>query len=503
MLICDWQKWIEGKHGLIRGRSWYHDNSWKGVYVRKGISSNGSVIREVSSYISRSAEAKLPAEVITKAKQHILDTLAAIVSGSELKPGQLAKRYIKNQAGTEEAQVAGSQVITSAINAALANGIMAHADETDDVHTRAGTHPGCGVVPAALAMSEREGADGMTFLRGVVVGYDIGCRITQALDARYLRQMYRSSQSIGGNFGAAAAAAAVLGLEDNQVRYVLSYAAQQASGVIYFLRDDEHIEKAFVLGGMPARNGVTAAILIQSGFTGVSDPFSGEGNFFDAFSPYSRPQLLAEGLGSHYEIMFANIKKFPVGGPIQAPLEALLLLIKKHGLTSKNVQSIVARVPDSGASTVNNRNMPDINLQHILAVTLLDGDLSFTTAHAFERINDPAVLEVKKRITLVEDPELTAAELADVKVMGHGIVKVKRPGIVEVITQDGAKFREHVASVRGTVENPMTTEEVKKKWEELLIPVLGEDRSQELIDKVWNLEQVRNVRELRPLLSAS
>ncbi len=468
-----------------------------------GASSNNSVIREVSSYISRSVEAEFPAEVITKAKHHILDTLAAIVSGSRLKPGQLAKEHIKNQAGIEEAQVAGSQIVTSAINAALANGIMAHADETDDSHARSGTHPGCAVVPAALAMSEREGADGMSFLRGVVVGYDIGCRITQALDAKYLRQICRSAQSIGGTFGAAAAAAAVSRLEDNLVSYVLSYAAQQASGVNYYVREDEHIEKAFVFGGMPARNGVTAAILVQSGFTGVSDPFNGERNFFDAFSPKSRPQIFAEGLGSHYEIMFANIKKFPVGSPIQAPLEALLLLIKKHGLTSKNVQSIIARLPGPSVRTVNNRNMPDINLQHILAVTLLDSDLSFATVHSYERMHDPAVLDLKKRITSIEDPELTAAELADVKVMNHGIVKVKRQGIVEVTTKDGAQFREHVLSVRGTVENPMTTEEVEDKCKELFTPVLGKNCSQELINKVLNLEQLKNVRELRPLLSGS
>ncbi len=452
----------------------------------------GSILNEiekVSAYISGSREAVLPAEVLTKAKHLTLDTLAAIVSGSKLEPGKLVIEYIKNEGGAEEAQVACSPIVTSAINAAMANGVMAHADETDDSHTRSRTHPGCAVVPAALAMSEREGVDGMTFLKGVVVGYDIGCRITLALGLAIgvNSTRSRSSHSIGGIFGAAAAAAAVSRLNNKLVRYLLSYTAQQTSGVTTWVRDEEHIEKAFVFGGMPARNGVTAAILVQSGFTGVWDAFSGSPSFFEAFAIDSRPELLSEGLGSSYEIMFTNIKKFPVGVPIQAPLDALLLLMEKHGFTSKDVESIVARLPSDGARVVNNRDMPDVNLQHILALTLLDGALSFEAAHSYERMNDPAVLELRKRIKLVEDPELSVA-------------KVAFQGIVEVTTKDGAKFREHVVAPSGKAENPMTTEEVEKKCRNLMAPVLGTDRTQKLIDKVWDLEHISNVRELRPLL---
>ena len=458
--------------------------------MKKALDLNNTIIRDVSSYISRSTEADLPLEVMEKTKHHILDTLAAIVSGSKLKPGQVAIMYANNQAGVHEAQVIGSQILTSAVNAALANGIIAHADETDDIHVKSRNHPGCAIVPAALSMSEKEGVDGMVFLKGVVVGYDIGCRITQALGVDNLWQRSSSISSIGGSFGAAAAAAAVLHLEGDLVRYVLSYTAQQASGLSYLLRDDEHVEKAFVFGGMPARNGVTAATLVQSGFTGVRDPFSGEHNFFEAFSSDSNPTLLTEKLGSHYEIMFASLKKFPVGAPIQAPLQAFLTLMERYRLTSNNVRSIVARLPGDFARIVNNRNMPDINLQYILAVTLLDGNLTFGAAHSFARMKDPLVLEIEKCITLVEDPKL---EVND--------AEIKRQAIVEVTTKDGTKVREHVARVRGMVGNLMTREEVERKCKDLVAPVLGEDRSQELIDTIWNLEKVRNVRELRSLLS--
>jgi len=448
----------------------------------------GDVISEVSAYIARGAEAELPADVTQKAKCHILDTLAAIVSGSNLKAGQLAIKHIMNQGGAEEAKVVASQEVTSAINAACANGMMAHADETDDSHSKTHVHPGCAIVPAALAMSEREGADGISFLKSVVVGYDVGCRMILVLGRDDLLQGSGATPSIGGCFGAASASAAVSRLDEDMIRYVLSYAAQQASGVNFWMRDKEHIEKAFVFGGMPARNGVTAAIMAQSGFTGVWDSLSGEHNFFDAFSATPSPQLLTQGLGNEYEIMFTDLKQFPLGFPIQAPLGALLKLITKHGLTSKDVEKIVARLPAPGVLTVNNRDMPDVNLQYILAAALLDGNLTFETSHSFERMNDPSVLEVKKRIILVEEPELTVA-------------KRTRHAIVEIITKDGTELREFGVS-RGTVENPMTRAEVENKSRELITPVIGEDRSEKLINKIWNLEQVRNMRELRPLLSA-
>jgi 2-methylcitrate dehydratase PrpD len=450
-----------------------------------------SVIGDVCSYICRSMHTDLPPEVIGKAKHHILDTLAAMITGSTFKPGNVAKDYVKRQAGVKEAQVIGSHVVTTAINAALANGIMAHADETDDSHEQSLTHPGCAIVPATLAVSEREGADGMTFLKGVVVGYDICCRITQALGVDNLNRRYRSTHGIGGNFGAAAAAAAVLHLEERRVGYVLSYASQQASGVTYWMRDPEHVQKAFVFGGMPARNGVTAALLIQSGFTGVFDPFSGENNFFRAFSTHPKPERLTEGLGSHFEIMSTNIKKFAVGSPIQAPLDALLLLMGKHGFTFRDVRNIVVRLPaasNAGRAVVNDRDMPDINLQYILAVALLDKTVTFEDAHSYKRMKDPTILDIKAIIKAVEDPQLSTSVTA-------------RQAIVEVTTKDGAVLREHVVNVRGTGANPMSTEEIEKKSRDLLEPFLGRSRTQKLIDKIWNLERVRNIRELRPLIS--
>ena len=143
-----------------------------------------------------------------------------MVSGSRLKAGQMAQKYVKEQGGINEAQVIGSAIKTTAINAAFANGIMGMLMKLMIPSMASFTHPGCGIVPAALAMAEREATDGLSFLKGVVVGYDIGCRITKALGITH-RENAHSSHSIGNNFGAAAAAASIARL--NSDRSSMSY----------------------------------------------------------------------------------------------------------------------------------------------------------------------------------------------------------------------------------------------------------------------------------------
>jgi 2-methylcitrate dehydratase PrpD len=454
------------------------------------IPASGELIRRLSAYVTASGEAELPPAVVHKAKHHILDTLGAILCGSNLKPGRIAAKFVIEQAGAPEAQCAGTPIVTTAINAAFAMGMMAHSDETDDSHERAGMHPGCAIVPAALAIAQREGADGTRLIRGVVAGYDIGCRMTQALGVQNVRSRALSLHGIGTNFGAAAAAASIIGLREEAVRFVWDYSCQQDSGKYYWMRDRDHVEKAFVFAAMGARNGVTSALLVQSGFTGVADAFSGENNYFYSFGPGVDPEILIDGLGSRYEIQHTDIKKYSVGAPIQAPLDALLILRKRHGLTATDVERMTVSVPDDRVNIVRDREMPDVDLRHVLAVALIDGGMTFEASHAYERMKDPAVLALRGRITLMGDPALRTA-------------KVKRGGIVEITTRDGAQLREHVEMVRGRPGNPMSDAEIEQKCTDLMRPVLGEGRTQELIDRIWNLESVRNMRDLAPLLSTS
>jgi len=444
------------------------------------------VMQRLGAYIAQAGKKPLPAAVIEKTKHHILDTIAAMVSGAKLLPGRKGISFVGTLGGTKEACVIGSRLVTAAANAALANGMSAHADETDDSHAPSLTHPGCGIVPAALAVAEKEQQTGEALLRAVTLGYDIGCRLTQSLDAYEFREDGHSTHSFGPMFGAAAASAALLGLNDSQVRHVLSYTAQQASGISCWMRDEEHIEKAFDFGGMPARNGVYAALMVAHGFSGVEDALSGERSFFVAYGRAPKPEVLVQGLGEDYEILRTNIKRWSVGSPIQAPLDSLAELVK-DGLKADQVEKLVVRVAHQGANTTDNRNMPDICMQHLCAVMLLDGTVSFKSSHDEKRMRHPKVLELRKRVVLQGDDALT-------KVMPS------RQGIVEITLRDGRNLRHHTSAVRGTAENPMSRAEVDVKSYDLIAPVSGKAPARKLCDAIWNLEKLHDVRKLRPLL---
>ena len=445
------------------------------------------LMRTVAAYIVQAAQKPLPDAVTEATKHHVLDTLAAMISGSRLPPGRKAIAYVKLQGGTPEACVPGSRIITTVVNAALAGGMLAHADETDDSHAPSLTHPGCAIVPAALAMAERRRSAGTALLRAVALGYDIGTRASLALGGYDLAAAGHDTHSFGTMFGAAAAAGSLVGLDADQVRHLLSYAAQQASGLSNYARDTEHIEKAFLFGGMPARNGAAAATMVAAGMTGVDDVFSGDRNLFFAFGPKTTPEALARGLGETYEVVNTNIKRWTVGSPIQAPLDSLSYLIKTHKIKADDVEKIVVRVSHQGAKTTDNRSMPDINMQYMMAVMLIDGTATLEAAHDEKRMHDPKVLAVRRRVELYGDDELQRALPV-------------RQAIIELTLRDGSTLRHHTLDVRGTANNPMTRDEVDEKCFLLCGPVLGKQRAHALVDAVWRLEQIKDVRALRPLL---
>jgi len=475
---------------MLTRRSLFQCAGLATILARRGISAAAisPAMSALSGYMSEAGSRALPGEAIEKTKQHILDTLAAMVSGSELAPGQFAIRYARSHPSEKVATVAASGVVCGPIEAAFANAMLAHSDETDDSHAPSQSHPGCSIVPAALAAGEQFGIDGMHFLRAVALGYDVGTRFTMTIGvAGFQSANHLSTHAIAGTFGSAAAAASAAGFNAEQMRWVLDYASQEASGIKTWQRDTDHIEKAFVFAGMPARNGVSAAEIVAAGGTGVDDILSGQDNFLLAYAPEADPAKLADKLGERYEIVRTNIKKWSVGSPIQAPLDALENLRKKHPFEADQVQSVIVRVATSEAALVNNREMPDICLQYMVAVMLLDKTATFRSSHDKARMQDPLVQRQRAKVQLIGDAELE-----------HRLPR--RETIVQATLSDGTRLTDHVDAVRGTAENPMSREEVVAKSRDLMSPVLGEAKSASLIAKVLNLESLKNVRELRPLL---
>jgi 2-methylcitrate dehydratase PrpD len=434
------------------------------------------IIDSMADYMLAARRVKLPAEVIQKGKSHILDTLAAIVSGSTLQAGKLGLQHARAQGGKEECAVLGSNLRTTPISAAFANGMSAHADETDDSNSQ--LHPGCAIVPAALAVAEAQNRSGDALLRAVILGYDIGFRFHLAFQPR--------STSFGATFGASAAAGALAELDHLQLCYSISYAAQQASGSRAWVGDDDHIEKAFDYAGMPARNGVTAALLVKSGYTGNRDVLEGDQNIIKTYAPCEPSKLLSD-LGQKFTITSCLVKKYPVGSPMMETVDATLAMLAKRPIRPQDVEKVVVRIPESGARTVNNRKMPDVNVQYMVSTILLDGEITFESAHDYKRLQDPRLQEMKQRVQLIADEELERAG-------------ARFQGLVEVTLKDGKTLREHVSNCRGRPQNPMSPEEVEKKAAWLMEPVLGKRNVDQIIEASRKLESVESVRAITELI---
>src|SRR5229473_574219 len=443
------------------------------------------VMEKLSAYMAEARNRALPDNALQDTKHHILDTIAAMVSGSELPRGRMAIEFARSYGGQKVATVVASQILCGPIEAAFANGELAHSDESDDDFTTGGAHPGCAVVPAALAAGEQFGISGTHFLRAVALGYDIAMRAMKTVGPGM-----KETHNLVGTMGATAAAGCAVSLNAQQMRWLLDYAAQQAgAGIGAWRRDMDHTEKAFLFGAMGARNGVNAALVVHSGWTGVNDILSGPNNFVESYNPKANPAGMIDKLGEVYGVTLTTLKKWTTGGPIQAPLDALENLHKRQPFQADQVKQVVVRVATSAAYTVNNRDMPDICLQHLVAVMLLDKAVSFRATHDKARMQDPSVLRERAKVQLVPDEELE--KLIPVRV-----------AVVEVTLTDGTRLSERVEHVRGTPENSMSRDEVIAKARELMTPVLGAAKTSKLIDQVLGLDNVKDIRELRPLLQA-
>src|SRR6202171_2829133 len=299
-----------------------------------------SVMEKLSTYMAEARNRALPDNVVQETEHHILDTIAAMVSGSELPPGRMAIECARAYGVEKIATVVASRIVCGPIEAAFVNGILAHSDETDDDFTTGGAHPGCAVVPAALASAEQFGISGTHFLRAVALGYDLAMRAMKTVGPGM-----KETHPLVGTLGATAAAGCVASLNAQQMRWLLDYAAQQAgAGIGSWRRDTDHIEKAFVFGGMGARNGVTAALAVHSGWTGVDDVLSGPNNFVESYNPKADPAGMSDKLGEVYGVTLTTLKKWTTGGPIQAPLDALENLQKRQPFQSDQVKQVVVRV---------------------------------------------------------------------------------------------------------------------------------------------------------------
>jgi 2-methylcitrate dehydratase PrpD len=453
-----------------------------------------NVTAALSAYIAASQTARVPEPVRELARLHVLDTLTAIVACRDLEPARLARDYAVAQSGDavrSAATILGSRDKAATGDAVFASAMTAHAAEINDFNPSAFVQPGPAVVSATIALAEQRGGTGEAVLRAVVVGYEIAGRMPKALGIGNLRRAGIANHGVGAVFGAAAAAASVLGLAQDRIPHVLSYCAQQGAGSWQWLLDVEHIEKAFVFAGMGARAGLGAALMVEAGFRGVRDCLDHPDGWMrsGAFAGGDAdPASLIEGLGERTELALTAFKRYPVGGPAQPAVEGLLALLPDVG--AERVEHVRIAMPGRWRA-FRDAAMPALNLRYLTAIILIDRRLDFVAAQSLERMHgDVEARALMSRVEVVHDPAQEAPP---------GSPRTES-SLVEIALKDGPTLNIFIPYVRGFPSHPMSASDVEAKAMELMAPKLGAERARRVVDQVANIETIANGGDLAALI---
>ncbi|GAB5348398.1 hypothetical protein TMRO357_01334 [Alteriqipengyuania sp. 357] len=443
-----------------------------------------AVVPALTDYMAGARTAPVPPAIRERARLHILDTLASIVACHPLEAAQLGRKYASTISGGGGSPVFGSRATASAIDAVFANAMTAHAAEINDFIPSAYVQPGPSIVSAAMELARANGRSGHDLVNAVVAGYELAGRIPKAIGTRNLWYAGLANHGVGPVFGTAAASAALLGLDREQCDHMLAYCAQQASGSWQWMLDVRHVEKAFVFAGLGARNGMQAAIMADLGFTGVPESFDTDKGWFRwpaLTGDGSDPARLIDGLGEEFELSHAAMKRYPVGGPTQPAVRALLELQRE--VDAKDIVSIRVEMPGA-AETFRRANMPALNIPYLAAIIMLDGRLDFVDAQSLDRMtNDQAAKAFASKVEVVADEAQETGE-------GEDRTESAR---VTLTMKDGSTKSRYIAYVPGFPTHPMGKSDVETKARELVEPVLGKAKSRQLIALCNDLDGLARV----------
>ena len=430
----------------------------------------------------------LPADALRLLKLCVLDHFGCAIGALDTETGRAAIRAARFGAGGP-CTVIGSTSRAAPETAALVNGTLAHALIFDDLHRQAKLHPGVAVIPAALAAAEHVQADGARFLTGVAAGYEAAARTGIAIGMAAHRAAGWRATATCGSFGAAAAAASVLGADAHVMHDAVAFAAAQASGSWAFAESGGM--ELYLAAGTAARNGVVAAALAQSGFHGAADPLEArDGGFFTMTSAEPKPELLTAQLGERLRLSDTCIKMYPTCHSTQTAIDAALNLRARHGLTPEQVERIevrageITRVQCGWAFEPGPPSRMIFHMGYALALALKRGKL-LPADFEGESLRDPELARIARATEVIADPELTA------------IYEQRKPCDVSLMLRDGRTLRERVDYCRGEPENPPTEEAVVAKFRDLTAPHLSKAAADCIVEFVMEIERRKN---LRPLL---
>lgn len=420
--------------------------------------------------------ARVPEEVIAHARILLLDLLGAALAGVETVEAQSMLSAARGFAPEDgPCAIWGTSHTTSSAAAALVNGVIAHAQELDDFG--GADHSGAVVIPAVLAIAESEGiADGGRVLEAVIAGYDVALRVLEGAGG------YRAHNGLGwhstgtcGSFGAAAAAARMLGLDAEKTAWALGIAGSFTGGVWAFLADGTMSKRYHT--GRSAEIGLTAAYMARAGFTGPTRVLDAEyGGYLATYcDDRAQPAAFTEGLGREYRIMKSGIKPYAACRGLHASLDVVLRLRAEHSVTAEDIDRVDLRCSAANKLSIGDpdprtRLAAQMSLPYGVAVALVTGRASLVE---FEDrwINDPEVRALMSRVTMTVDPQQD---------------EYSEP-VVEIITTDGARLEGHEPIGLGDPRNPLTREQVAAKYRQLAARALPEAAVSNLEAAVFDL----------------
>ncbi len=436
----------------------------------------------------------LPAEVIAHIKLSILDSIGVCLHGVTLPWTQHVQDMVEAEGARAEASIFGSGKKTSAANAVLVNSTAGHAFELDDIHKESIIHPGSLALPVALALAEAQGgASGQALITAIVAGYEVGARVGNAATVRLLLNGFHP-QGTSGAFVAATTAARMLGLDPDQTLHCLGIVGSQAGGL---MAAQEGAMVKRLHSGRAAQSGIYSAQLARRGFTGVEDVLEAAyGGYLVTHSDNPAPENLTAGLGSVWEVSNVGFKPYAAVTSIHTALDALLQIIRDNGLSADDIAAVDVAISEATyvhcawEYKAQGLTAAQMNLYFGLAMIAIDGN-AFVEQYREDRLQDPAVLAFIGRITARIDPEIEA--------MGAAFRHAAR---VSVRTHDGRSFDAEILNRRGSAENPLSAEDVERKFRDVVRSCLPAAQIEDLIGLVQGLESQSTVDDLIRIMAA-
>jgi len=429
---------------------------------------------------------ELPRKVIEHAKLCILDWIGVALAGSQETSTKILTSIIKEIGGIRESTIIGTNTKTSCLNATLVNGVMGHVVELDDIHKESLIHPAAPVIPAALAMAERKNATGKDFIASVVLGYEVEIRIGMSIMPSHYKFWHTTGTC--GTFGAAVAAGKILGLDKGKMLNALGIAGTQAAGLIEVFGT---MSKSLNVG-KAAMNGVISALLAEKGFTSSSSILEAERGYCRATAENFEYNELMENLGKNFELTNNIFKRHASCGHTHGAIDAVLHISKRYNVKPDNVDEIVVRTYPIAVDVVGKNCEPKtaseakFSLPYCVAVALIHSKVSLSS-FSKEKLKDPNVLELSRKVKVVVDPECINARLGCAK--------------VTLRTRSGEEYTYHVDVPKGYPKNPLTKPELEAKFKALASLVLSEKQVIEIVGLINSLEKVK-VRDLTSLMRA-